>query len=480
MPKLPKLTLMIAWRFYKHKSSIRVLSFINWLTKLGIILGISILLLTNAVLNGFDQQLHSRFLNLIPQAVVFTPNNQSFIDGARLEKEFKQFGNVAAITPLVSKTVLLENGTQRQVVQAFAVEPQSFAQVSSLGDYLKQQGGLTTLISSSLDPYSQNSLLAKANLLVAHTKNQDEYNTYLNTPSIVLGKQLAQNLNIEVGDFVRMYIFSQNSRLEQNQYFIVSGIIDSNGLFDKELTLYNIYDAMGIVGLVNSNCPYPNVGANGEITPVKDPEANCLLTSQAGKIKAQDIANAFQIKLVDPDNLNIVPYQGWTSQQSISYTTWGQVYPNIYHDIPMIKSLLNIGLIFVLTLASFNIICSILIQIRDKKKSITSLQAVGLSTWQIHQIFIYYSLILAGYAVVIGLTLGALLSFALEYLSTALLDAGVEVISASNYFIDYIPVELKLSDMLIITGSVLLVALATALLTSLFTNKNKVDVNLLA
>ncbi|RIY38568.1 FtsX-like permease family protein [Psittacicella gerlachiana] len=480
------LTWKIAWRFYKVKSSIRVLSFINWLTKIGIILGIAILVLTNAVINGFDKQLHTKFLNLIPQALIFTPNGQVFSQGEALESQFKRFHNVEAISPLVSKTVLMENGPQKRVIQAFAVDPQTYAQVSSLGDYVKEQGGLETLLASSLDLQSKDLLLKKAQLLtqevakattsVQENSQQEDnpqeitFTDYLNTPSIILGKQLAQALGVTLGDYVRMYVFSSDNRLEQNQYFIVSGIIDSNGLFDKELALLNIYDATGLVG-IKQTCSRPQLNTQGEVISAQ--------TCQTESLTPEQIANAFQIRLQDPDNLIIRPYEGWQSQQAISYSTWGQIYPNIYNDIPMIKSLLNLGLLFVVTLAGFNVICAILIQIRDKKKSITSLQAVGLSLQQIHRIFMNYSLILAGHAVIIGLAIGILLSLGLEALSHWLLSSGVEVISASNYFIDYIPVTLKLSNMLTIALAIIAISLFTALLTSYCTNKEQINIKFL-
>lgn len=461
----PMLISKIAWRFYTFKSNIRVLSFINRLTKLGIILGIAILIMTNAVINGFDKQLHDKFLNLIPQALVYTPNQQPFAEGEKLEQELKRFTNVEAISPLVSRTVLIENGPQKRVIQAFAVDPHNYAQVSSLGDYVQEQGGLQTLLSSSLDPQGQELLLPKAKIL-AQINGEQNFSEYLNAPSILLGKQLAQALQVEVGSFVRLYLFGDNNNLEQNFYFMVTGIVDSQGVFDKELALFNIYDASQIV---EPSCTRSQVDAQGQITNA----SNCQLSPQ-------EIANAFQIRLTNPDVLRITPYQGWLSDQALNYSSWGQIYPNIYHDIPMIKSLLNLGLIFVVTLAGFNVICAILIQIRDKKKSITSLQAVGLGRGQIHQIFVLYSLILSGHAVIIGILLGVLLSLALEFISHWLLSSGVEVISAANYFIDYIPVDLKVSNMLITATAIIAVSLLTAYLTSLLTNKNKVDIKYLA
>ncbi|RIY37095.1 FtsX-like permease family protein [Psittacicella hinzii] len=531
-----KLTWAIAWRFYRVKATIRVLAFINWLTKLGIILGIAILIMTNAVINGFDQQLHTKFLNLIPQGIVFSTNLQPLEQGKQLAQDLTQFKNVKAVSPIVSQTVLVENGTQKKVIQLFGIDPQTYAQVSSLGDYLQAQGGLSLLLSSPLDQSTKELLRAKAQVILTKTSQdnaqanaqdnyqenaksnkelsteQDKYNRptdksylvdpnatinfntlpkaqqslaleYMNSPSVVIGKQLATFLEAKVGDYIRFYVFNQatgQTTLSQNQYFLVSGIVDSSGLFDKELAMINIYDATGIVGLTDTSCPRVQVNLQGQISANKGAVSKCNLIAQPQKLEATTIANAMQIRLVDPDNLDIIPPANWTSLQELSYTSWGRIYQNIYHDLPMIKSLLNLGLFFVVTLAGFNVICAILIQIKDKKKSITSLQAVGLSTKQIHSIFAKYSLILALHAVVIGTLIGILLSLALEFLSHKLINAGVQVIDATTYFIDYIPVSINWQSNLIIAVCILGTSLLTALVTSYFANKQQIDVRFLS
>lgn len=519
--QLGAFTWSLAWRFYRSKANIRVLSFINKLTKFGITLGIAILIMTNSVINGFDKQLHEKFLNLIPQALIFNPQGTPFKDGKTLEQQIANFTNISTVSPVVSKTVLLENGPQKRVLQIFGIDLTRYNQVSSLGNYVQDQGGLNLLLSSSLDPQSKQLLLPKAQLilnkLALHTtnankdgasgrdnlshnentvqgessssmessyssKNEEKFSEILNSPTIILGRQLAEYLNVDIGDYVRAYVFGgDNSNLEQNQYFIVSAIVDSSGLFDKELALINIYDATGIVGLNDTSCPRPNVDLQGKITANDSSDSkDCIIINAPSLLTPQQIANAFQVRLKDPDDLTILPYQGWTSDESVSYTSWGRIYYNIYNDLPMIKSLLGIGVFFVSLLAGFNIICSILIQIRDKKKTITTLQAIGFANWQVHRVFVKFSFILALHAIILGSIIGILGSYALESLSHWLLASGVEVLSPSTYFIDYLPVAIAWTQILSDAVMLLIVALITACLTSVFANKKQVEVKYLA
>lgn len=475
----------LAWRFYQAKSNIRVLSFINRLTKLGILLGISILLLTMSVINGFDRQLHDKFLNMIPQSVVFENQYRRFADPEKLEQELKRFNNVAVVEPIISRNVMLENGALKKVVNLYGVNPESFYRVSDLLkqfdsqqlasepqlapvlDSLEQSSSATPttatltsrptpsqlLLASIHDLNSAPLVHAKAKYLEQDLKLSDQHvipstEELENTPSIILGAQLAAGLKLKIGDYVRLFVLNNNC-LQENQYYLVSGIFDSGGIFDKELAIINIFDGAQIVGAT------PEELGNNPL----------------------NYANGFQLKLTDVDLDSISSYHDWNSDEALNYISWGHLYPNIKNDLPMIKSLLNLGLIFVVLLASFNVVCAILIQIKDKKKSLTSLQAIGFSTKKIHLVFFYYSLILSGVAAVLGSVIGVGASFALEGLSQYLLSSGLEVLDASNYFIDYLPVDVRIGDILLIISSIIAVSIITAFITSYRVNRVKLDLS---
>lgn len=550
MAKIPRannlrkgnLAWQIAWRFYHAKSSIRVLAFINRLTKLGIILGIGILLMTNSVLNGFQYQLYNRFLNVVPQALVFTTSTHTFHSGEQLQAELANFTNVGAVSPMVNKTVMLEVGNKKRVLNIFAIDPTTYAQVSQINDYLTVPSKFDVVLASNLDPHSATQQQAKvayvrsmlteldaqqvgggaeAGAATTDADNADIVGTQLSDtdiityPSIVLGKQVARYLEVGVGELVRIFVFDENGSFDRNQYFFVTGIVDSGGLFDKQLALINIYDSTMISGLTRNTCEFDattgrllssevDTEVQSEIVDAEDNQLNFtegeqLATDASAEngtsnsissqrqiecsdvfhIPAAQLANSFQIQLENPDWDYIARYDGWASDEELSYITWGRIYPNIVHDIPLVQTVLQIGLGFVVALASFNVICSILIQIKDKRKAISTLQALGLPPRQVHRIFVYYSLILSSVAVVFGCVLGVILSLLLEKLSYYLLNQGVEVLNASNYFVDFIPVQIQVGDLLVVSGAIIAVSVITAYLTSYLTNKEQIDVKYL-
>jgi len=61
-----KLIGFIAWRFSRGAKQQRFASFVSWFSTLGITLGVAALITVISVMNGFEQQLKQRILNLVP------------------------------------------------------------------------------------------------------------------------------------------------------------------------------------------------------------------------------------------------------------------------------------------------------------------------------------------------------------------------------------------------------------------------------
>lgn len=772
---MKKIHALLAWRFYTAKPTIRVLSLINAMTRLGIILGICILLMVSSVLSGFDRVLQDKFLKIIPQGLIFKPNREVFAKPEFLAQTIPTFRNVAKVEPIVQLPVLLQRGAKNQVLFSFSgVDPTSYSQVSEIGKFvipnvalpsyawtlplvqyklaLAQAGALNPVTKAELEQeyrawvekvnqaraagvqrpgYAQltsqqlvaygnefsqlvqakltqltkthqqstrasstdtaNSTettetssttasrsttasspagngypeptLSKdiqapelANLLaspfvysdlphlrplhlsqqeakvsyITHqlwptltnlAQVQDLYQLYqlqsrreildeagedisnsenlassdlvpnsadvsaeyagktspeqavladlstrerqaldefgrivdnlLGQRSIILGRQLAASLGLQVGDLIRIFAFDQSGGpLNVNEHYVVSGLVDANGFFDKFIAVTSIYDTPKLLaanlpeelkqlssnidasnGADNfsvpsarlaylSNCyaePYRFVSSNqahrqftGELTggnlvcqpaevatqalnnaapvpttkvPASTAQAAAAAATQdgvpnsaaTGLLSSLQLANNFQLTLTDPDSEVLTPPADWSYNEGLQYNYWGSQYRNIKNDIPLIKALLNMGLGFVVVLASFNVISAVLIQIRDKKRSFTSLQATGFGTRDMHATMFIYAALLAGTSVFWGVIFGMLASLGLEKYSSYLFSHGVDALPVDNYFVSYIPVVLNPVAIVTIVVTILVVSLATALVTSWFVNRPTVD-----
>lgn len=111
-------------------------------------------------------------------------------------------------------------------------------------------------------------------------------------------------------------------------------------------------------------------------------------------------------------------------------------------------------LVFILIIATFNVIGSLTMLIIEKKKDITILSNMGADIKLIRKIFLVEGILITCIGAALGLALGLLICW---------IQIQFEVITmADNYVVNAYPVHIKISDMLMITTSVLIIGFIAA------------------
>ena len=100
----------------------------------------------------------------------------------------------------------------------------------------------------------------------------------------------------------------------------------------------------------------------------------------------------------------------------------------------------------VMLIAVFNVIASLTMLILEKRKDISSLKAMGADGSLIRKIFFYEGILINIFGVISGLALGIILVLLQQYLQFIPLEGSI---------VDYYPVELLFSDLLVILMTVL-------------------------
>lgn len=215
----------ISWRYQRGKQKNRLVSLISLFSSVGIALGVAVLIIGLSAMNGFERELNQRVLSVVPQAEIFaySESNNAFIqDSERLEQLVKSNENVTAISPFVSFTGLIENGSQLKIAQVRGIDPQKQQAVSSLNQFIppeqweafKQQGGL------------------------------------------IIGAGIARDLGVEVGDEVTLLLPqpTDDGKLAQPLRFSldVTGILRLDGQLDHSYALVPLAKAQELLEL-NAN-----------------------------------------------------------------------------------------------------------------------------------------------------------------------------------------------------------------------------------
>lgn len=157
-----------------------------------------------------------------------------------------------------------------------------------------------------------------------------------------------------------------------------------------------------------------------------------------------------EIKLNDPDRISNIKAElkNAINQQQYKVEDKYDTNRSFYAMMKSEKLAIFLILLFILLIASFNIIGSVSMLIIDKKEDIGIYQALGMSREKIISIFKLEGNLITGIGALFGLIVGSLLCLGQEYFGWITLGEG-------NYMIDAYPVKLIGHDILIILISVI-------------------------
>ena len=168
-----------SWRYQRGKQKNPLVALIAKFSAIGIALGVAVLIVGLSAMNGFERELNQRILAVVPHAEILSAPNATdptIHHWLNLEKRLQQNVQIKGISPFVSFTALVENGSKLKVVQVKGVEKQAEDRVSSLGNFVQEQG----------------------------------WDKFGKEGGLVLGSGIARELDVKAGDWVTLLISQQN------------------------------------------------------------------------------------------------------------------------------------------------------------------------------------------------------------------------------------------------------------------------------
>ncbi len=247
---------------------------------------------------------------------------------------------------------------------------------------------------------------------------------------IILGESLAQSLGVTLGDKVTVYVpqsnFSPVGIMPRVKQFTVTGIFVTGYQFDSSYALVNIQDAGALLQL----------GQN--ISGLQLKLTDLFLAEQV----SADLSLALP---------NLMSYT-WISQNA-----------NFFAALNMEKLMMFLILTLIIAVAAFNMLASLVMLVTDKKADIAILKTMGVSTRQIMGIFMIQGTVIGCLGTLLGVVLGVILSWNVTNWVNDIQNLfHVQFLSASVYYIDFLPSYLQWSNVvLIVIMAVVMSFLAT-------------------
>ena len=380
---------LIALRNLRPKRKLGFLKIISLFSFLGIMLGVAVLIIVMSVMNGFRSDLTEKIIGLNPHLIVKTNSTNELQIKNNLKKE-----NLNFIETLSGEGIVLTQNNAKGVL------------IKGINKNEKKQSFI-------------NKKITKGSI-----------NDFLNG-TIMIGAELAYNLNLNVGDKINLvsssFISTPFGSIPKQENFNIAGIFDSGFYeFDQNLIYILINDAKSIL---NSN----------------------------------DNEMDLEIFLEDPFNAEKYKKKILKKNNEILIFTWSDANKTFFNALKVERNVMFIILTLIIVVAAFNIISGLTILIRNKTKEIAIIRTLGLSKKSIIKSFFLTGFTIGFLATVSGILFGVIFSFYIDNIRNFLsIIFSINIFPSDVYYLDKMPSEIDFLSVLFIFFMSLLITSITS------------------
>jgi lipoprotein-releasing system permease protein len=378
-------------------------SFITWVSLAGVAVGVAALITVLSVMNGFETELRTRLLSLSAHATL-TESGRPILDWPRRLEQLKASPGLEGTAPFLDTDAMLKGQSSMGGAVLRGIDPDLEPMVSTLNESMRE-GRLADL---------------KAG-----------------TNRVILGRMLAYQLQVAVGDSITAMISAGNSGGDPDafvprlQQFEVAGVFEV-GLqeHDSVLALINLEDAEALRGL-------------------KGPTGI--------RLRFDDVLKAPQLARAAAKLTPGLQVRDWTEEN--------QPY---FRAIRIEKTTTGLMLLLIVAVAMFNIVATLVMVVSDKRTDIAILRTLGLSPRGVLAVFVTQGVLIGWIGTAIGVALGTALALNVDVIVPFLEQTlGFHIFDPDVFYVSSIPSELHPPDVVRIAVAALLLTVAATVYPSL-------------
>jgi lipoprotein-releasing system permease protein len=400
------LSLYIGLRYVRARSNKFFVSFITWVSVVGVCVGVAALIVILSVMNGFASELRERLLSLSAEVRVTAaagaaggaapaPTPADWQSAARVAQGTP---GVADVAPYIELQALAVHQPDMLPVVLRGIDPTAATSVSELGHAITQ-GHLSDLKAGS--------------------------------GRVIVGEIIAERLGLSPGDSLTLLVptvTADGEPVPKLQQFTVAGVFEV-GLQDHDATLVFAH-------LADVRALTP-AGSAGEELQVRLHDVFAA-PAVAARLRAR-LPPGFEV------------------------TDWTQDNANYFRAIRIEKTMMSLILLLIVAVAAFNIVAMLVMVVTDKRTDIAIVRTFGATPRRVLAIFLTQGLIIGWLGVALGVVLGLVLALHVETIVPFLEHTfHFQIMDADVYYITAIPSEVHGSNVAAIAvAALLLTALAT-------------------
>ena len=393
---------LITSRNLKPKKKEGFLKIISAFSFIGIMLGVAVLIIVKSVMNGFRTELTNKILGFNSHNTI-KPYSKNISDNYlnKIKNKYTDFNIVKTFNG--EAVVLNKNNAKGILVRGIDAKD-----IDSI-DFFKKN-----LIDGKIGDFE--------------------------TGSIIIGKYLAIELGVVVGD--KINIMSSNSMSTPlgnipKQFSFEIAAVFSSGLyeFDRNVSFFNLTDSLSFFGM-----------------------------------DTDDIN--LEIFLNDPLNANNYKDEIQNINPDFYVSSWADQNKSFFSALKVERNVMFLILTLIIIVAAFNIISGLTILIKNKTKEIAILRSLGLPKKSIIKSFFLTGFLIGFTATIAGLIFGILFSLNIESIRLFLSNTfNLQIFPEDVYFLTEMPSEISLFSIVLISGFSILTSIFASLFPSLAVTK---------
>ncbi len=380
---------MVAMRYLKIRSNEGFVTLVALFSLLGIAIGVMVLIVTMSVMNGFREELLSKVIGFNGH-MLYQPAGGRMGDYDDAVARLKQIDNVVKVLPIIEGNALATFGSYSVPALVRGVRPDDIKQMTLISDNIR---------SGTLDDFGQGD------------------------NDIIIGQRLADKYGLSLGDLVTLVT--------------PRGRVTPFGTVPR-IASYQIR-AIFEVGEYNYDTSY-------FFMPLKQAQNYFQYGDQAG---------ALEIILTHPDMITEMYAEVQQATRQISpggrLIDWRILNQSFFNALQVERNVMFIILSFIILVAVFNIISTMIMMVKNKTRDVAILRTMGVTSGSIMRIFF----IVGSCIGVLGTLLGTLAGLAIAKNVQPIMDfiertTGLSLWEGEIRFLSEVPSIVETREVMIV------------------------------
>ena len=390
---------MLSLRYLRARRKEGFISIIAGFSFLGILLGVATLIIVMAVMNGFRKELLDKILGLNGHLLI-QPLDSPLTDWEAVAGRVAGIAGVTLAAPIVEGQALASSPFNASGVLVRGIRVQDLVKLPSIANHIVQ---------GALDGFD---------------KGQ----------GLVIGKRLADQLSIHVGDALT----------------VVSprGAVTPMGVTPRIKT-YKVA-AVFEIGMTEYDAAFVFMP---------------LAEAQAYFNRSNDVT-AIEVYTSDPDRIDrFRELVKDAAQRPIFMIDWRQRNATFFNALQVERNVMFLILTLIVLVAALNIISGLIMLVKDKSSDIAVLRTMGASQGSVMRIFLITGASIGVVGTLTGFLVGTIICLNVESIRQFLSWlTNTELFSPELYFLSRLPAEMDAGE----TGAVVVMALTLSFLATLY------------